>query len=153
MPTANEVTHAHIARVATLIGEIRSHLATRGVYHDQSKFDPIEAGPLQEMQDLIEREGQAAYGTEEYARRTALLGPMLKHHYACNPHHPEFFANGVAGMNLIDVVEMLCDWKAASERGQESAINLRYSIEKYKIDPMLASILMNTCEFMGWHYV
>jgi hypothetical protein len=153
MPTANEVTQAHINRVAEILGDVTTVLDTRGIYHDQSKFDPIEAGLLQEMQDLIDREGPAPYGSEEYSRRTALLGPMLEHHYRNNPHHPEFFSNGIAGMNLIDVVEMICDWKAASERGQESAINLTHSIQKYQIDPMLASILRNTCDFMGWTYV
>ena len=153
MPTANEVTIAHITRVGELLGDVRLLLANRAIRHDQSKFEPIEAGPLQEMQEMIERDGHAPYGSEEYKRRTAILAPMLQHHYARNPHHPEHFQNGIAGMSLIDVVEMLCDWKAASERGQESAINLSYSIQKYQIDPMLASILVNTCDFMGWRHV
>jgi hypothetical protein len=153
MPTANEVTTAHIARVGEILGEFRMLLASRAIHHDRSKFEPIEAGPLQEMQDLIDREGPAPYGSEEYSRRTALLAPMLKHHYARNPHHPEHYQNGIAGMSLIDVVEMICDWKAASERGRESAINLTHSIEKYQIDPMLAQILRNTCDFMGWRHV
>jgi Family of unknown function (DUF5662) len=153
MPTANEVTQAHINRVAELIGEVNSELTYRAVYHDQSKFDPIEAGPLQEMQDLIDREGQAPYGSDEYRRRTALLGPMLEHHYALNPHHPEHWSNGIASMTILDVVEMLCDWKAASERGNDPALNLTYLAQKYSIEPMLLSILQNTCRDKGWRYV
>lgn len=153
MPTANEVTQAHIKRVATLLGEVNSELHFRALYHDASKFDPIEAGPLQEMQDLIEQEGPAPYGSEEYKRRTDLLGPMLAHHYANNSHHPEHYASGIAGMTILDVVEMLCDWKAASDRGGESVINLTYSAEKYGIEPMLLSIMKNTCRHKGWDYV
>lgn len=41
MPTANEVTQAHINRVAELIGEFNSEMMYRAIYHDQSKFDPI----------------------------------------------------------------------------------------------------------------
>jgi hypothetical protein len=153
MPTANEVTQAHINRVAELIGEVNSELTYRAIYHDQSKFDPIEAGPLQEMQDLIDREGQAPFGTDEYRRRTALLGPMLEHHYAKNSHHPEHWSNGIASMSILDVVEMLCDWKAASERGGDSAINLTYLAQKYSIEPMLLSIMQSTCRHKGWAYV
>ncbi len=153
MPSASEITAQHISRVQALLGEMTTELTLRGLYHDASKFSEVEAGPLQEMQDLIEREGPAPYGSEEHKRRTALLGPMLDHHYANNSHHPEHYLHGVAGMNLMDVVEMLCDWKAASERGGESVINLTYSAEKYGIEPMLLSILKRTCQHKGWDYV
>jgi hypothetical protein len=44
------------------------------------------------------------------------MGDGLKHHYAHNRHHPEFFGeDGVDGMSLVDVIEMLADWKAATE--------------------------------------
>jgi hypothetical protein len=59
----------------------------------------------------------------------------------------------IASMTLADVVEMLCDWKAASERGGERAINLTYSAQKYGIEPMLLSILQSTCRHKGWAYV
>lgn len=153
MPTANEVTEAHIARVQEHLASFCMVLEGRGRHHDISKFDPIEAGPLQEMQNLIDREGHAPYGSEEYKRRTDILRPMLDHHYACNPHHPEHYLNGISDMTLVDLVEMFCDWKAASERGQESAINLTHSIQKYHIDPMLASILRRTCDYLGWKHV
>ena len=153
MPRANEVTQDHIVRVGELIGEVTKDLNYRAIYHDQSKFDPIESGPLQEMQDLIDKEGQAPFGSDEYRRRTALLGPMLEHHYANNRHHPEHFLNGIAGMTLVDLVEMVCDWKAASERGNDPALNLTYLAQKYDIGPMLLSILQNTCREKGWRHV
>lgn len=156
---ANEsvpVTLRHIARVRELLGMFAIEMIRRGDVHDASKFDPIEQGPLDEMQRLIDAEGQAPYGTPEYKRRTALLGPMLEHHYANNSHHPEAYppghpdGEGMAGMDLFDLIEMWCDWKAASERGGESAMNLSYSIEKYQIDPMLESIMRNTAKRLGW---
>ena len=49
-------------------------------------------------------------------------------------------------MNLIDIVEMFCDWKAASERQLDG--NLLKSIEKnadrFNMDPQLKQILINT---------
>lgn len=150
MSTAKEVTYAHVNRVSELLGEAAIELIKRGARHDRSKFEPVELDPLQRMQDLIDKEGQAPYGTEEYKRRTALLGDMLQHHYANNTHHPEHFVNGVAGMDLFDLIEMFFDWKAASERGEESAMNLSYSVKKLEIPTMLESILVNTAYNLGY---
>ncbi len=150
MSDSTPVTQKHIKRMQTLLWEAASELGRRGVYHDRSKFYPIEKGPLDEMQRLIDEEGQAPYGSDEYKRRTALLGPMLEHHYANNSHHPEHYPDGVNGMDLFDVIEMFFDWKAASERGGENDIGLTHSVERFKIDPQLASILANTAERLGY---
>lgn len=149
---ARDVTRAHIDRVRELLIAFAHKIIDRGIAHDASKFDPEEDGPLQAMQDLIDREGPAPFGTDEYRRRTALLGPMLAHHYAENSHHPEHYPEGVAGMDLLDLVEMFHDWKAASERGGDSAIGLSYCVEKYGIPPMLASILRNTADRLEWKH-
>lgn len=150
MSSADIVTHKHIARVRKLLGEFAMDMIRRGDNHDKSKFEPIESGPLQEMQDLIDREGQAPYGSDEYKRRTALLGGMWEHHVANNTHHPEHYPDGISGMDLGDLVEMFCDWKAASERGEEPAMALSACVEKYGIPPMLESVLRNTAERRGW---
>lgn len=156
---ANEsvpVTLRHIVRVRELMGLFAIEMIRRGDIHDRSKFDPIEQGPLDEMQRLIDAEGPAPYGSDEYRRRTALLGPMLEHHYAANSHHPEHYGPdhpdgaGIAGMDLLDLVEMFMDWKAASERGAESAMNLSYSVQKLGIPPMLESVFRNTAKRNGW---
>lgn len=148
--SAAVATLRHIARVRQLLGEYAAEMIRRGDEHDASKLMAAEIGPLQKMQDIIDREGQAPYGSEEYKRRTALLRPMLAHHYAHNPHHPEHYENGIAGMDLGDLVEMFCDWKAASEREEEPAMSLSAMVEKHGIPPMLESILRNTAERRGW---
>lgn len=152
MSTSAIATLRHIARVRQLLGAFAAEMIQRGDDHDRSKFDPVEAEPLQAMQDVIDREGQAPYGSDEYKRRTALLGPMWEHHVKNNTHHPEHYADGIAGMDLGDLVEMFFDWKAASERGGEPAMALSYCVEKYGIPPMLASVLKNTAERRGWAY-
>lgn len=150
MPTAKEVTHAHIVRVRELLGMFAVEMIERGDAHDRSKFTPEELGPLEEMQRLVEAEGQAPFGSEEYERRKAILGPMLEHHYANNSHHPEHYPNGVNDMDLFDLVEMFFDWKAASERGEESAMNLSFSANRYDLSPQLVSIFTNTAERLGY---
>jgi hypothetical protein len=150
MSDSRPITEKHIARVQELLGIAAHILGERGRLHDLSKFDPIEKGPLDEMQRLIEEEGPAPYGSDEYRRRTGLLGPMLANHYAMNSHHPEHYADGVAGMDLFDLVEMFFDWKAASERGEESSIGLSHSVKRFCIEPQLASILKNTADRLGY---
>jgi hypothetical protein len=67
------------------------------------------------------------YGSDEYQQCLNELKPALEHHYATYRHHPEHFPNGVNDMNLIDLCEVIADWKAASERHNDG--NLIKSIE------------------------
>jgi hypothetical protein len=147
---AELVTRRHIARVSELLGEAACELICRGAAHDRSKLTEEEMQPLARLQEVIDREGQAAYGSEEYKRRTAMLGPMTAHHYAHNSHHPEHYPAGIDGMNLFDVLEMFLDWKAASERGEEGTIGLSHSAERFGIEPQLLNILLNTAAYLGY---
>lgn len=143
-------TLRHMKRVQDLLSDAAMELLRRGQAHDLSKLTPAEMGPLAEMDALIEREGQAPFGSEEYERRRAMLGPMLEHHYANNSHHPEHYEDGVAGMDLFDVLEMFVDWKAASERGEESAMGLEAAFNRFSIPEPLAGIIRNTADRLGW---
>lgn len=147
---AELVTRKHMQRVSELLGDAAIQIIRRAQVHDLSKLEPVELEPLQRMQDLIDREGQAPYGSEEYKRRTAMLGGMIEHHYANNSHHPEHYENGIDGMDLFDLLEMVLDWKAASERGEESTMNISASVDRFKIDPQLAAIIRNTVTRAGW---
>lgn len=92
------------------------------------------------------------YGTPEYSASLNELGPALKHHYQHNSHHPEHYANGISGMSLLDVIEMLCDWKAAGERHQDGSMerSLQVNRERFSIHPQLQQILENTARELGW---
>ena len=78
------------------------------------------------------------------------MQPALNHHYAANAHHPEHWPNGIEDMSLLDIVEMICDWKASAERTKDG--NLLKSIEinanRFKIDNQLKQILINTVKLM-----
>lgn len=154
MASAEVITLKHISRVRELLGEFAIELIKRGDRHDKSKFEPEELVPLQEMQDLVDREGQAAYGSDEYKRRLEILKPMLDHHYLKNSHHPEHYGEkGINGMTLLDVAEMSQDWIAASERGGEPVINLTSSQKRFNIDTQLMDILKNTYDELGYKYI
>jgi hypothetical protein len=86
------------------------------------------------------------YGSPELKAATKLLGPALEHHFAHNSHHPEHYGpDGVAGMDLLDLVEMLCDWRAAAERPPgDGTVRMDVNSERYGLTPQLAAILSNT---------
>lgn len=106
-------TYAHIGRVRHYLGRAVANLIGRADAHDASKLVEPELEAFDRMTPLL---ATLTYGTDEYKASLAELGVALEHHYAANSHHPEHYPDGIAGMSLFDLVEMLVDWKAASER-------------------------------------
>ena len=90
------------------------------------------------------------YGSEEYKSFLAGLKPSLDIHYANNRHHPEHFENGIRGMNILDVLEMFCDWKASSERHADGDIykSIEINQKRFGYSDDLKSILKNTADFL-----
>lgn len=146
---STNATQDHINRVSELLEDCCGNLANRSVLHDQSKLEE----PEKSMFDTAtERLKGSTYGSDEYKGFLAELKPALDHHYAHNSHHPEHYPNGVDGMSLIDVLEMLCDWKAAGERHANGSIerSLKLNRERFNISDQLQSILENTARELGW---
>lgn len=141
----------HIKKVQCFITDVIDALNNAAVNHDQSKLEPPEKEILDEMTPKL---GATTYGSPEYVEMvtTEPMTTFTKHHYAHNRHHAEFHPNGVDDMNLIDVVEMLCDWKAASLRHDDGDVraSIDYNEGKYKIDPQLAKIFRNTVRDLKW---
>ena len=143
-------TLAHIARVRELLENCTARLTFRGAAHDASKLVDPEMATFDTCTLKLKA---MAYGSTEYRAALAELKPALDHHYANNSHHPEHYPNGVDGMSLFDVVEMLMDWKAATERmkdGGDIWRSLQINAERFRISPQLLSILENTAREMGW---
>jgi hypothetical protein len=106
-------TEEHVVNVRENIRKFCTMMFTRGLEHDQSKFE----NPEKQVFDRVTPALKAlTYGSDEYLAQLAEMGEALQHHYKCNRHHPEHFEDGVLGMTLVDVVEMFCDWCAATER-------------------------------------
>jgi hypothetical protein len=77
---------------------------------------------------------------------------VIEHHYAANDHHPEHYPNGIAGMSLLSLIEMLADWKAAGERTREGSMRQSLEVNRRRFGPddMLYGILENTARELGW---
>lgn len=126
-------------------------LQYRGRIHDMSKLEEPEKSAFDRLK-AISLSGMA-YGSEEYRACLRAEKPAIEHHYKANSHHPEFYENGIDGMSLLDVLEMLMDWKAATERmkdGGDIVKSLQINRERFKISPQLESILANTIREMKW---
>lgn len=142
-------TLAHSRRVGELMGAPIVELVQRSTQHDLSKTRAPEKDGFDEHTPRLR---SLTYGSPEYAESLAALQPALEHHYAHNRHHPQHFENGVDGMTLIDLIEMLADWKASTERVTDGdlARSLEINAERFGISPQLAAILHNTAEQYGW---
>lgn len=144
-------TLAHIKRVQTLLQTAINNLAQRAVKHDLSKLQEPEKSAFDRLKALSL--SGMAYGSEEYRACLRKEKPAIQHHYAANSHHPEHYANGVEGMSLFDVLEMLLDWKAATERmkdGGDISRSLEINRDRFRLSPQLESIMANTIREMGW---
>lgn len=142
-------TWAHISRVRTLLAACCAELGQRGDLHDASKLEEPEKSAF----DIATPKLKAlTYGSDEYKAALADLNVALQHHYAENSHHPEHYPDGVNDMDLFDVIEMLMDWKAASERHADGDIlsSLEINEDRFGIDYQLARVLKNTARSMGW---
>jgi hypothetical protein len=102
-------TLVHIARVRDHLGAFIRHLLERSEFHDKSKLSDDEKPAFDRETPKLK---SLTFGSDEYKASLAALGPALQHHYKANSHHPEHYRNGIAGMDLMDLVEMFCDWLA-----------------------------------------
>jgi hypothetical protein len=142
-------TLEHIEKVRAWLNVCRNLLETRAEVHDASKLrEPELSGFAQAKQRLA----GAVYGSPEYQALLDESRPIITEHYRVNSHHPEHYPNGIAGMSLLDVLEMLCDWKAAGERTKDGSIqrSLDVNVTRFGIDPQLEVILRNTVKELGW---
>lgn len=139
----NAETQKHINLVRQLLRKAAVELLMRGEVHDLSKFSEAEVATFTEFTPKLKN---CTYGSDEYKGYLREMGKALDHHYASNRHHPEHFERGIAGMNLIDVMEMFIDWLASTQRHADGDINRSIELNKkrFGMSDQLVSIFENT---------
>lgn len=142
-------TTAHIIRVQALMDEVVTRLNERATAHDETKLREPEKPLFDEWTPKLKA---LTYGSDEYWTALAALKPALDHHYAAYSHHPEHFENGVNGMSLLDLIEMLCDHKAAGERHADGDVwqSMQINRKRFGYEDQLYEILCNTVREMEW---
>lgn len=136
-------TKEHINQVRRLMMIVMNHLSYRASIHDQSK---LESPELEGFTEYTPKLKNSTYGSDEYKEFLNGLKVTLDHHYANNSHHPEHYEDGVSGMDLLDVIEMFCDWKAATMRHADGDINKSIEInqKRFGMSDELTQIFRNT---------
>lgn len=132
----------HKKWVAEYMQMVANDLFRRAAVHDNSKFDPEEFDVYEKAFPDLQK---YAYGTPEQQAVYEQIRPALNHHFQANYHHPEHYENGINGMSLLDVIEMVCDWMAASKRSQTGIDRgLEINKERYGISDQLFEIIVET---------
>lgn len=142
-------TLKHIKKVNNYLIDASTEILNRAKVHDDSKLEDPEKMTFDEMTPLL---SSLKFGSPEYTESTKKMKPALDHHYKVNSHHPQYYENGINGMNLFDLVEMFFDWKASGERTKDGDIHRSIGInsERFGISKQLRQILENTANYLGW---
>ena len=148
MSEAKFKTMRHIETVRNFLGAFIIDLIHRQSQHDQTKLRSPE---MEILEEYTPRLRSLTYASEEYKKCMKEMEVGVLHHYRNNSHHPEYYPDGIKGMNLLDLVEMLADWKAAGLRHHDG--DLLKSIEinqaKYGFSDELKAILINTAKWLN----
>lgn len=138
-------TLKHVNEVRKNVWKLIQELDKRAFEHDKSKFESPEREIYAEN---LEQLGKVEYGSEEYKKLLEKVKPAIEHHYSRNRHHIEHWAKGIEEMDLIDLMEMICDWAAATKRNKNGNIHksIEYNKGRFGISDQLASIMKNTVD-------
>ena len=142
-------TKKHIEKVKNLCSKIACEISLRGVNHDKSKLEFPEKKGFDEETPKLKT---LTYNSKKYKESLERLGVALRHHYKNNRHHPEHFSNGINGMNLVDICEMLCDWISAVERTKDGDIlkSIEINQKRFGYSDDLKQVLINTVRSIKW---
>lgn len=136
-------TYKHIGEVRKRMNACIKDLIRRAEVHDASKIESPEVEVFDQYTPML---AGITYGSQEYKECLDKMRPAIDHHQKNNSHHPEFYTNGIQGMSLLDLLEMVCDWKAATLRHNDG--DIRRSIEinqkRFGYSDELKQILLNT---------
>lgn len=127
------------------IHQLVSKLEQRAIVHDVSKFQQDEFDGFVEAD---EAQLYKEYGSSDYHKKLK-ENKGIALHLSRNTHHPEYYistedtsgftgfpkSNGIDKMSFLDIVEMVIDWKSASETyGNNFMDSIDYSITRFNCD-------------------
>ena len=143
MYDSKEDTIKHIDNVRIFINELQQHLFDRTNTHDLSKLSEPEKAIFDEVTPKL---AKLTYGSEEYKGQLKYMKVALDHHYTENRHHPEHFENGIKDMTLVDLCEMMADWKSATLRHDNGDIykSLEINQKRFGYSDDMKQIFKNT---------
>lgn len=141
-------TMRHIETVRNYLDVVAMEFLERGEGHDQSKLQSPE---VEIFEIYTPKLRGTTYGSDEYKQYMKEMEVAIKHHNKNNSHHPEHYENKIIGMSLFDLVEMLCDWKAATMRHADGDIlkSIDINQKRFGYSDELKQIFLNTVTEMS----
>lgn len=138
----SEIISKHQAGVQLKLERLILELNKRCRTHDNSKLQEPEYSLWKKMDE----EQRCPYGTKEYFDKIERNKKVFDLHYKNNNHHPEHYENGILDMDLVDIMEMLCDWISYKDcisysEAKETILN---QAKRFGIDAQLIFLLLNT---------
>jgi hypothetical protein len=120
----------HIELVRKQLFGFARQLESRAQVHDLSKFQLDEFGGFVEINQVARK---FKYGSPEY--KASITSDVVGLHYSRNSHHPEYYSGKVEEMGLFDLIEMVADWKAASETYGQTSFEeaLKIQIDRFNL--------------------
>lgn len=141
-------TYEHIHNVQKYLNKVIHNLIERGHVHDQTKLKSPEVELFDQYTDKL---AGMTYGSKEYNEALEKLKPALDHHYGREKHHPQHYPDGIKGMSLLDLIEMLVDWKSATLRHNNGNLikSIEHNQQRFNYSDELKEIFMNTIKELG----
>lgn len=117
-------------------------LMDRGEKHDNSKLQEPEFSYWCKMDE----EPRYRYGTKEYKDKIERYRPLFEIHWKANRHHPEYFNYHFDDVDLIDLIEMLCDWLSYRDKLSytEASDLVHQQCQRYGFSEEKEFLLLNT---------
>lgn len=170
----------HINRVQNHLFMVVDNLKARALRHDASKLESPEREAFDSLGDNLKglTYGSPEYKEQLRKIKPAIEHHYSLHSHhpehfervfclSCGTEYTRVTAvaectacgsrnfgvkGGFSSMTLLDLIEMLADWKAAGERHADGSLpdSLVKNRERFKISPELFQILKATATELGW---
>lgn len=139
---------AHRLEIKETVNAICEELYARAENHDLSKFTKEESNLFSAY---FKKFKKTQVGSKEYFGFLEYLKPSIKIHYKRNRHHPQYFKRGMLDMNLIDLIEMLVDWKSIAKQGNNNILDLiNLNQERFGYNDEIKELFLTTVRYFGW---
>jgi len=140
---STEDTNKHIQLVQEYMDLCIFWLNNMADNHDRTKLEEPEKEYFDTYTPLLK---DVTYGSDKYKEYLKEIKVALDHHYKHNSHHTEHYEQGIKGMGLLNLLEMICDWIAATKRHNDGDIlkSIEINQERFGYTDELKQIFINT---------
>ena len=124
----------HREEVADALYALADAISRRARIHDRDK---LKGKNFRDYVEVSKIGRTHPFGSEAYAEAMKphkAEGGVVDRHFKANPHHPEFYDIPKVQMNFLDIIEMVCDWRAAARTYGTGRLSESVAYQKQNMD-------------------